>query len=392
MIETTLEIRLSADGGQCSITSDADGEVETQAQLVTFSHYVARVISLLGPARAVTLVQSPAKQEQLAEWSVAEYRALVRFVDGASGPRVYFRFKASDPDEVDRSLAVAVAVAALGDRGDDERLGDTLELASNLLARLGAAGQIRPDNEFDAALAVADVAWRYRHSPDVASPPLGLECPACGNAEGAGFDRRLWPSDTAVLARCGGCGAGVWRRGSRASRLLRDDVWSAMESLRTQLTVMAQVEPSIDGANSTLFGELKRVFADNGWPFREVQGAPVLLGVLSGPAGSWSFYAQAVEEKDLILLYSICPQRVPPDRRLAVAEYLTRANYGLAAGNFELDLDDGEVRYKSALPIQGDGPDAIALKRLMRANGIAMETYLPGITAVIAGASSASVE
>jgi hypothetical protein len=385
MIETKLEIHLSADGGQCSITSDADGEVETQAQLVAYGHYVARVISLLGPARAVALVRSPAKQGQLAEWSVAEYRALVRFVDGASGPRVYFRFKASDPDEADRSLAVAVA--ALGDRASDEGFRDTLELASNLLARLGASGQIRPDNEFDAALAAADVAWRYQRPPDEASSPPGLECPACGNtAAGAGFDRRLWPSYAAFLGRCGGCGAGVWRRGSRAPRLLRDDVWSAMESLRTQLTVMAQVQPSFDGANATLIDELKRVFADNGWPFREVQAAPVLLGVLSGPAGSWNFYAQAVEEKGLILLYSIGPQRVPVERRLAVAEYLTRANYGLAAGNFELDFDDGEVRYKNVLQIQGEGPDAMALKRLVRANGIAMETYLPGIAAIIAGA------
>ena len=34
------------------------------------------------------------------------------------------------------------------------------------------------------------------------------------------------------------------------------------------------------------------------------------------------------------------------DCRAAVAEYLTRANYGLNWGNFELDMSDGEVRYK----------------------------------------------
>ncbi len=32
--------------------------------------------------------------------------------------------------------------------------------------------------------------------------------------------------------------------------------------------------------------------------------------------------------------------------RMAVAEYLTRANYGLKVGNFELDMNDGEIRYK----------------------------------------------
>jgi hypothetical protein len=377
MIETKLEIRVSADGGHCSITSDAGGELEKQAQLVAFGHYAARVRSLADSA------QTAAAEDD------AEYRAVARFVDAARGPRLYFRLKASDPALADRS--VAVVLGALHDGGDDERFGDTLELASDLLARLGAAGQIRPDNEFDAALAVADVAWRYNRPPDEVSTTSGLECPTCGNtAEEAGFDPRLWPSDTAVLGNCRRCGAGVWRRGSKAPRVLRHDVWSAMESLRTDITVLAQIQPSSDGANSTLLGELKRVFADNGWPFREVHGAPVLLGELSGPAGRWSFYAQAVEEKDLILLYSICPQRVPPERRLAVAEYLTRANYGLAAGNFELDFDDGEVRYKSVLQIQAGGPDPTALKRLVRANGIAMETYLPGIAGIAVGGSASA--
>jgi hypothetical protein len=370
MIETTLEIRMSGADGECSILSNAAGEVAEQAELLAFALYVGRVKSLGGldpPDSAV---------------DAAEYLAVARFVDAARGPRLYFRLKGSDPAFADRAVAAALAALPNG-----------AGLASELLAQLGATGQIRRDNEFDVALAAADVAWRYDRPPDEAWTTFELECPACGNsAEEAGFDRRLWPSDSAVLCKCGRCGTGVWRRGSRAPRVLSDDVWSAMESLRSELSVMAQVQPSLDGATGALLDNLKRVFTDNGWPFTEVQGAPVLLGVLSGPAGSWSFYAQAVEEKDLILLYSICPQRVPPDRRLAVAEYLTRANYGLAAGNFELDLDDGEVRYKSALPIQGDGPDAIALKRLMRANGIAMETYLPGITAVIAGASSASVE
>jgi hypothetical protein len=375
MIETTLEIRVSGAGGECSIVSDAAGEVAEQAELVAFAHYVARVSSLAGPARAD------------AAGDAAEYRAVARFVDAARGPRLYFRLKSSDPALANRT--VAVALGALRHSADDERFPRTLELASELLAQLSAMGQIRPDNEFDVALAAADVAWRYDRPLDGAFGAFGLVCPGCGNtAEEAGFDRRLWPSESAVLCKCGRCGAGVWRRGSRAPRVLRDDVWSAMESLRSELAVMAQVPPSDDGASGALVEELKRVFADNGWPFREVQGAPVLLGALSGPAGSWSFYAHAVEEKDLILLYSICPQRVPEDRRHAVAEYLTRANYGLAAGNFELDFDDGEVRYKSVVHIQGDVLDALAVKRLVRANGIAMETYLPGITAVIGGAQA----
>ena len=163
-----------------------------------------------------------------------------------------------------------------------------------------------------------------------------------------------------------------------------------MEEMRDELERAAPDEAeagSDDGAGS-LLAELKRVFAENQWPYAEVRGAPVLLSELSGDGGSWAFYAQAAEDKGLVLLYSICPVRAPKARRPEVAELLTRANYGLAAGNFELDLEDGEVRYKTVVQLHGQGLDGITLKRVVRANGTAMETYLPAIRAVIDGESA----
>ena len=261
-----------------------------------------------------------------------------------------------------------------------------LDLASELLARLGATGQIHPDNELDVALAVTDVAWRLA-GDDARSPAPGdLECPSCGNtAAGAGFELRVWPSESAVMRKCQSCEAGLWKRAAHAPRPLRPDIWSAMESMRAELSDVARPDAAVDGGGGPLLDELKRVFAENGWPYSEVRGAPVLLADLSGPAGRWSFYAQAVEDKDLVLLYSVCPERVPEGRRLEVSQFLTRANYGLAAGNFELDFHDGEVRYKTVLHLQGEELDGLVLKRLVRSNGIAMETYLPTLGSVIAG-------
>jgi len=166
-----------------------------------------------------------------------------------------------------------------------------------------------------------------------------------------------------------------------------------MEALRDDLLLQrARVTESAehaDGADAAeemaLLGELKRVFVENGWPFSEVRGAQVLVSDLSGPLGTWKFYAQVVDEQDLILLYSVCPLHVPAERRREVSQFLTGANYGLAAGNFELDLEDGEIRYKTVLHSYGDGLDAELLKKLVRSNGMAMETYLPGIGSVITG-------
>ena len=38
----------------------------------------------------------------------------------------------------------------------------------------------------------------------------------------------------------------------------------------------------------------------------------------------------------------------------AIAEFLTRTNYSMIIGNFELDFADGEIRYKTSIDVQGD--------------------------------------
>ena len=76
---------------------------------------------------------------------------------------------------------------------------------------------------------------------------------------------------------------------------------------------------------------------------------------------------------------------MPAERRPEVSHFLTRANYGLSAATFELDFDDGEVRCKTVLHLDRGEIDATTLKRFVRTNGLARETYLPGIGAVITG-------
>ena len=47
-----------------------------------------------------------------------------------------------------------------------------------------------------------------------------------------------------------------------------------------------------------------------------------------------------------VTIYGLVEDYVSENSRNMVMEYITRANYGLRLGNFELDLEDGEIRYK----------------------------------------------
>ena len=46
------------------------------------------------------------------------------------------------------------------------------------------------------------------------------------------------------------------------------------------------------------------------------------------------------------LTVAVPPLGAKEEYRPAIAEYITRANYGMTNGNFELDYNDGEIRFK----------------------------------------------
>ena len=430
MVETTFDIRFSADEACVILGSNAAGEVGKQAELVSFGHYAARTLSMLAPEHTLPLIRAlsgldEASDEQLetlvgsaglevvgGPWiqvvhadrsfpAGTSFRVLARFLNARAGPRIFLSVKsksaaASRERTPDETTSVQVLLLWLLQR----RAADTdyvrcLATTAGLIGRLGADGRVLSGDEVDVSLVAVDVAW----GPDLADVgdgrATGLQCPNCGNLGSDAFERRLWPSQRAAIRKCKGCGAGLWVRARRRARVLPQGVWATMEGMRDDLllkrfaaTQTNEHDDTETAGRGALLEELKRVFVENGWPFSEVRGAPVLVSDLSGPLGTWKFYAQVVDEQDLILLYSVCPLRVPAERRPEVSQFLTGANYGLTVGNFELDFEDGEIRYKTVLHSYGDGLAAKLVKRLVRSNGMAMETYLPGIGAVITGTAA----
>lgn len=54
---------------------------------------------------------------------------------------------------------------------------------------------------------------------------------------------------------------------------------------------------------------------------------------------------------DSYVSYAYLNNKATQEHYCNIAEYLHRANYGLAFGNFEMDYLDGEIRYKYAVEI-----------------------------------------
>jgi len=145
------------------------------------------------------------------------------------------------------------------------------------------------------------------------------------------------------------------------------------------------------------FRTLGRLLEKDNWDFREVEieiegewdGEFVYEMTCQGKNGRMSCSAIVVEEQQQLLFYAEAPIMVPEARRLEVAEFITRANFGMRMGNFELDLDDGEVRYKSSFNFKGFFLLPNMIRNCIYPAVTIMDEYLPGLMSVMNGSQSA---
>ncbi|HLO86700.1 MAG TPA: YbjN domain-containing protein [Nostocaceae cyanobacterium] len=138
-------------------------------------------------------------------------------------------------------------------------------------------------------------------------------------------------------------------------------------------------------ANLRIFEEVVNFLRIDNWPFVQIPEQPILQTTFQGDNGQWSCFARVRVEQQQFVFYSICPVNAPENKRLVIAEFLTRANSAIVIGNFELDFNDGEIRYKTSIDVEGDRITSALIKQLIYANVSIMDEYLPGIMAVIYG-------
>lgn len=82
---------------------------------------------------------------------------------------------------------------------------------------------------------------------------------------------------------------------------------------------------------------------------------------------------------DLVLVFAQVPIFAPVYRRPALCEAITRANYGLYMGNFEMDLGDGELRFKCSLPVNDSEPSDSQIRRLISTSIGVVAHYGPAL-------------
>ena len=135
----------------------------------------------------------------------------------------------------------------------------------------------------------------------------------------------------------------------------------------------------------TVFEVLIEFLDGQGWNYSVLEGREVAQVRFGGGSESFTFFADSRPDREALLCYSVRDERVEEERRNAVSELLTRLNYPLLIGNFEMDFDDGEVRFRSSIDFEDDRPTTALVRNVILPNLQTMNTYRAAIAAVAAG-------
>jgi len=106
------------------------------------------------------------------------------------------------------------------------------------------------------------------------------------------------------------------------------------------------------------------------------------------PETSWAFIILVDEETRILTFYSILDTKTPKERFNDMTRFITRSNFGMRIGKFELDLDDGTVRFQSGHIAEGHDPNRALIQRHCYNNVNTMTQYFSGFMKVMCAGNS----
>lgn len=132
-----------------------------------------------------------------------------------------------------------------------------------------------------------------------------------------------------------------------------------------------------------LYDALVMFLQEDDWKFSQLPAETAALMTFTCDNATYLCFARVREEQEQVIVYTIYPLRAPVDRRAEVAEFVARVNYGLALGNMEMDVDSGELRFKTSADVRATLFSLPLLRSLMQTCLATADRYYPGYTALL---------
>jgi hypothetical protein len=99
----------------------------------------------------------------------------------------------------------------------------------------------------------------------------------------------------------------------------------------------------------------------------------------------WLCFAHTFEDRNQLVFYSVCPERIPQARHSDMAEYACALNYELAFGNLEMSAASGELRLCTAVEAADEEITPALIAPVVFNNIAIMDDLLPILLGLMGG-------
>ncbi|TGE31139.1 YbjN domain-containing protein [Desulfosporosinus sp. Sb-LF] len=139
----------------------------------------------------------------------------------------------------------------------------------------------------------------------------------------------------------------------------------------------------------SLFRMLYEILNQNGWDFDFDNKNEIIKLDINGVNTNFHAFLLVDEEQESLLCNTHIDQKIPHSKRLEVCDFMSRVNYELANGNFEMDMDNGEIRYRTFLDLADAVPSKDQVLNILWNGVLGFDTFYPGLMKLVYGNCSA---
>lgn len=138
--------------------------------------------------------------------------------------------------------------------------------------------------------------------------------------------------------------------------------------------------------SAEIAGAVNKFLVDDDWrfDFNEGEGCFRFTLTLDGKLKEARYWILINEDDYTVYAYSPIGADKGDERMMsAMADFICRANYGMKNGNFELDMMDGEIRYKCYVDCDGALPCDDVIRNSIYCPAHMLERYGAGIVDIV---------
>ena len=130
---------------------------------------------------------------------------------------------------------------------------------------------------------------------------------------------------------------------------------------------------------------VKDFLEETGCPFEQTDDKTDFKIGFGGDNGNFSTLVTVSDGKRMLEVYTLCPINVPKPKLPATAELVARINCNLSLGSFNIDMDDGQITFRTGVSVGHMDLDNETLHVLVYGNFLMMDNHFPAIASVAYG-------